>query len=224
MTNKVTPEEENPSTEKSLVMVDDYSDKIVELKKESFAKNLPTQASSYHGCYSCEWKGTFRCPYGFKIGKGRQLRKNMHSSGICQLRKWWLISLYSGKKERPNYLEWVKCYNKVVGYLLFQEDRTRLEQIDTQLKKLIEDNASQEEIDKHELLRKSAHEDYLSIWKELRKFEEAEERRKLEAEKIKQGINIISNIMTPLDIHNAMRINKPKKVVDAEFSEVKEND
>src|SRR3990167_6090617 len=51
---------------------------------------VPITARRMHGCLHCEWKDMGICPFGFRSGKGRSLRDNMHSGGICEERKIYL--------------------------------------------------------------------------------------------------------------------------------------
>lgn len=208
---EIQKDKDKPTTDKSLVLVDDYSRQIGNLKNVSKADYLPTQASFHYGCFDCEWRGTFRCPYGFKVGKGHSTRKNSHANGICELRKVWLMSLYQGKKNKPTYKEWLRDFHKAIGNRQFKKDERRLEIIDEKLRELRNSGAEQEEIDKYELARAQAHDDFLNIWKEIRKLEEREADREA-AVKMKQK-EIREQVLTLQGIRQVMSI-KPKKIIE----------
>lgn len=211
---EVEADMKNSSDRTELTRISDgYPALIDDLKKISKAKRLPEQVIFHYGCYGCEWKGTDDCPFKFKVGKGHSAVKNRHSAGICDLRKFWLMSLYQGDKERPTYRMWLRDFHKHMGYSSVKKAETRLKIIDAKLIELNEQGVETDEIERYDAARVQAHNDWLNIWKEIRKHDEAAEEREV-TRKIKMDITH-SERLSLGDIQRMMRI-KPKKVIEVD--------
>ena len=107
------------------------------LPAESYANVLPLQAVNHYGCVRCDWRGTWKCPYGFKSGRGYVLKDNMHVAGICTERKNYLLSFSRGYVKRPSFAVWHKDF--LVGQAAHQvsKDGNQMEEIEAQLHDLL---------------------------------------------------------------------------------------
>lgn len=175
--------------------------------------HLPLQAQRLYGCVNCEWRGTDMCPFGFKKGRGCDLKDNTHSEGICSHRKNWLLSFSQSYSSRPTYAEWKDDFNDAMANVMMHSDYFKIQEIEKKIAdltvemKALEDEGSigesedkQKEIRQLDKLRRDARADWFLVWNKLREYSQ----KKLDRDKPKE-INLNVNNMGLNDIHRLMR-------------------
>ena len=185
---------------------------------DGYALRLPGQARNHYGCIRCGWKGTWKCPFGFRTGKLKDGELNSHVSGICQERVNYLLSFSRGYRKAPTFSVWHKDFligkaahlehSDFEGMNIFQEDRVKIlgsiKEIEgdmplTTVQKERLDRLKEElkEVDKGIKEKKW---DWHKLWRDVVKVEDAQVDRDTPK---RQEIEI--RRVSIKDIHNVMR-------------------
>jgi len=94
-----------------------YRDMIPDDKKDI---EFNSKVFRKFGCVECDWRGTGRCPYKLPRGKGRGREFVLPGGlgdqfdGMCDMRKFYLISIYSGKSNVPTLKQIQIDYNRAI--------------------------------------------------------------------------------------------------------------
>lgn len=178
---------------------------------------LPGQTRRLYGCHNCEWRGTKMCPFNIERGKGA--KKVRHPNGICLMRINYLKNFYRGVKERPTFTEWVNDYNQGVAQLQLQDDWVKLKQVEEKLSEYehtaFMSDEEKEDRDALQALSSKIRFEWFSLWQELMKFDD----KRLDRDAPKK-LEVTHTNLSLSDIHKVMS----GGVIDAEFSEVKDED
>lgn len=89
--------------------------------------DLPMKLVIDLGCRNCDWRGTSLCEYGIKkrIDKHKDL-----VNGICEKRKYLILSCYTGTQVKPSYKSLLRDYRHWIMNEEVIELRRKLNQID----------------------------------------------------------------------------------------------
>jgi len=197
---------------------------------DSMATRLPAQARNHYGCIRCEWRGTWKCGYGFLAGRGNPLDSNSHVDGICPERMNYLLSFSRGYAKAPTFSQWQKDY--LVGKAAYQEQKDfdgmqdlcdRLAELESNPITELDDEAIVKDYkarlaELRKLVRQKRSE-WHGLWKDVVAVEdrqvERETPKKIEVtERRLFGISDINRIVKELD---------SGKVVDADYEVIKDD-
>ena len=176
---------------------------------------LPPVSLRKHGCLTCEWHGTMKCPYWTSPDR-KAGHKLMPSRGICNKRVAWLLFLTPEFKERPSSVEWDEAFNMNRIELENIKDLQRLEKLNTKLDEVensaIKGRVNESKVDMEYLRQRRAEvkTEYIEIAKLLLKAMTA----KVDREKPKKIDITHERKVTPMDIADQLR----RTSIDVDFT------
>lgn len=187
-------------------------------ESESRAMYLPNTAKLNYGCMHCEWKKFANCPHGYKTGKGFELKRNVHTAGICKARINYLLSFSRGYSKRPSYTLWRRDFNAGMADVKLKEDWYKLNEVENELLTLEEkkDPEDKKLIQELETKRRTLRGEWQTLWKDLIDMDDKqigrETVKKIEVEQRKSmNLNDIHSVMRGDAVEAEYKVEEEKK-------------
>lgn len=217
--------------------------------------HVPKEAKHLYGCRNCEWRGTIECPFQFKGGKviyktggqlsGNKHKKhepvplNIHQHGICDHRKWYLMTMGGTWEKRPTFSQWQNMFQKARGEIVSNKDYQRYltlqRELDILEQELSDTGANgrlamdRDELkDKREEMMLKRKEVYFArtAWVQLANMLGDRVEKQVDRETPRQvdmDIHTTKEVKVS-DIHKVLADYKKSKAVDATYKEVQEDE
>lgn len=199
-------------------------------KQTSKAREMPPIATRMFGCMNCDWRGTALCDYGIPRGSGYYFKEiGIDFDTICEVRKWFILSLYDGDNARPTYKDLYRVYNDSLIQENIHDIKGKMRILDEKIIEKEKELKTQEihgEPEEIEIIKKDIRDMHMeqgylqnNLMTNIHSVRKLDIREREVDSKIKTD-EMVRDKMTISDLHTILRKDF-SKAVDAEYEENK---
>ena len=98
--------------------------------------DLPLITLRKLGCRFCDWRGSSLCDYGVKAGSGTKFQA--YKEGICEKRKYFVLSCYDGPVGRITHKGLLRGYRHWTLNQTYLNDLSELNRLDDRIGTLVD--------------------------------------------------------------------------------------